>query len=53
MVPKGSQDKISRRNFLKGVGAGTGSGVLMGPGLRETEVRVDVPKKWDAEADVI
>jgi len=50
MAKKGG---VSRRDFLKGAAAGTGTVALMGLGAKETQAQTGLPQRWDLEADVI
>lgn len=44
---------VRRRDFIKGALIGTGTLAITGMGIPNAEARVPVPKKWDAEADVV
>jgi len=44
---------ISRRNFIKATAAGAGAVAAMGLGATHAEAKINVPKKWDREADVV
>ena len=53
MPEKDYDKKITRRGFIKGTVATTGSLALMGLGAREAMAQMRVPKKWNEEADVV
>lgn len=44
---------LSRRDFIRGTVMGTGAIALAGLGTSEAQAKGGVPKKWNAEADVI
>lgn len=44
---------VRRRDFLKGALVGTGALAMTGLGIQNAEARVAIPKKWNAEADVV
>lgn len=53
MAERESWKGVSRRAFIKGTVAGAGAVAAMGLGTMNVEAKSIVPKKWDAEADVI
>jgi succinate dehydrogenase/fumarate reductase flavoprotein subunit len=55
MSEKKTKKGLSRRDFIKGTAVGAGAVALSGLGKREAKAAppTAVPKKWDAEADVI
>lgn len=48
-----AKEGMSRRNFIKGTVAATGAVALAGLAATEAQAKGGVPKKWNAEADVV
>jgi choline dehydrogenase-like flavoprotein len=48
-----AKEGISRRSFIKGTVAATGAVALAGLSATEVQAKGGVPKKWNAEADVV
>jgi len=53
MPEKDNDKKLTRRGFIKGTVATTGSLALVGLGVRDAQAQTRVPKKWNEEADVV
>ena len=53
MSEEASGKGISRRGFIKATAAGAGAVAAMGLGATHAEAKINVPKKWDREADVV
>lgn len=47
-----TENKLSRRSFIKGAAAGAGSMALLGMGIREAEA-LPPPKKWHERTDIV
>jgi len=52
MAGKGSQKKLSRRDFLKGAAMGTGV-IAVGFSPGKAAAKTDLPERWHIDADVV